>query len=128
MHTSINDYDTTAITNEVNEWKKHNKYGNYDLSNKASGVAVLALENIVADDGSIMIFEIHKVSKKGFLRRKIGWIVQLYSKSSPDDDPIKHGCVSASTLVGAIQQAHLDVKHGFLSIADFHLSVDAFLE
>lgn len=128
MHTSINDYDLAAITNEVSEWKKHNKYGDYDISGKASGVAVLALENIAAGDGSIMIFEIHKVSKKGFLRKKTGWIVQLYSKLAPESEPTKHGCVSASTLVGAIKQAHLDVKYGFMSIADFDLSVRAFLE
>lgn len=128
MHASINDYDLAAITNEVNIWKKHKKYGDYDISGKVSGVAVLALENIAAGDGSIMIFEIHKVSKKGFLRRKTGWIVQLYSKSASDSEPTKHGCVSASTLVGAIHQAHLDVKHGFMSIADFNLSVGAFLE
>ncbi|WP_299606100.1 hypothetical protein [uncultured Tateyamaria sp.] len=128
MHTSINDYDLAAITNEVNEWKKHNKYGDYDISGKASGVVVLALENIAAGDGSIMIFEIHKVSRKGLLRRKTGWIVQLYSKSAPKSEPTRHGCVSGSTLVGAIHQAHLDVKHGFMSVADFDLSVGAFLE
>lgn len=128
MHTSINDYDLAAITNEVNEWKKHTKYGDYDISGKASGTTVLALENIAAGDGSVMIFEIHKVTKKGLLRRKVGWIVQLYSKTSPESESTKHGCVSASTLVGAIQQAHLDVKCGFMSIADFDLSVAAFLE
>lgn len=128
MHTSINDYDLAAITNEVSEWKKHNKYGDYDISSKASGVAVLALENIAAGDGSTMIFEIHKVSKKGFFGSKTGWIVQLYSKSNPSSEPTRHGCVRASTLVGAIHQAHLDVKHGFMSVADFDLCVAAFLE
>ena len=117
MHAPINDYDLAAITNEVNEWKKYGKYGDYDISSKASGISVIALENIAAGDGSTMVFEIHKVTKKGFLWRKIGWIIQLYSMPSPNDDPMKQGCVWACTLTGAIHEAHLDVKHGFMSIA-----------
>ena len=69
-----------------------------------------------------MVFEIHKLGKRGLVRTKTFWVVQLYSAIGPDGPLDRRGCVWGRTCVSAIFDAHLDVKHGFLSVADFEMA------
>ena len=89
---------------------------------RGDGVARVCLENIAAMDGSLMVFEIHKLGTKGFLWTKAFWVVQLYSASDASGPLKKRGCVWGKTCVSAIHEAHIDVKYGFMSIADFEMA------
>ena len=121
----INDFDLAAITHDVNNWQSHGKFAAYDIAERRQGVARVCLENLAAADGSLMVFEIHKLGKKGFLRTKVFWVVQLYSTRDAEDTLERRGCVWGKTCVSAIHEAHVDVKHGFISIADFAMATSA---
>jgi hypothetical protein len=69
-------------------------------------------------DGSVALFEIHKIAHKGWFGRKAYWVVQLYSQL-PSGDVVKMGCVSEKVLAYAISSAEHDLKDGFISICDF---------
>ena len=118
----INSFDLAAITNDVDNWRSHGKHASCDITRSQEGVATVCLENLAAADGSLMVFEIHKLGKRGLLRNKAFWVVQLYSAVGPDGPFEGRGCVWGKTCVSAIFDAHLDVKHGFLSIADFEMA------
>ena len=119
---SISDFDLAAITHDVDNWQSHGKFGAYDITERRRGVARVCLENLATADGSLMVFEIHKLGRKRFLRTRAFWVVQLYSTRDAEGTLERRGCVWGRTCVGAIHEAHLDVKHGFLSIADFGLA------
>ena len=119
---NINDFDLAAITLDVDNWQSHGKLASYDITRRQQGIAMVCLENLAAADGSLMVFEIHKLGKRGLLRTKAFWVVQLYSAVDPDAPLKRRGCVWGKTCVSAIHEAHIDVKHGFLSVADFEMA------
>ena len=118
----ISDFDLSAITHDVEKWQTHGKFASYDITRRREGVAKIFLENLAAEDGSLMIFEIHKLGRKGLFRMKAFWVVQLYSALDTNGSLERHGCVWGKMCVSAIHQAHLDVKYGFMSIADFEMA------
>ena len=118
----INRFDLAAITHDVDNWRSHGRYASCDLARTEEGVATVSLENLAAGDGSLMVFEIHKLGKRGLVRNKAFWVVQLYSAIGPDEHLDRRGCVWGKTCVSAIFDAHVDVKHGFLSVADFEMA------
>ena len=118
----INDFDVAAIHHDVDNWQSHGKFASYDITGRQQGIARVGLENLAAGDGSLMVFEIHKLGKRGFLWTKAFWVVQLYSAVDPDGPLDRRGCVWGKTCVSAIHEAHIDVKHGFLSVADFEMA------
>ena len=119
---NINDFDLAAITNEVNDWKSHGKFASYDISQRHQGLAWICLENLAAADGSIMVFEIHKLGSKRLFRTKAFWVIQLFSALYLDGPVERHGCVLGKMLVSAIQAAHNDVGHGFVSVMDLTMA------
>lgn len=127
QHSEINDYDLAAINNQVNKWQTHGKYAAQDISRRSQGVAFLILENVFAADGTYAILEIHKLAKSGFFRTKAAWVIQMHKSADLKAPSEKKGCVRGSMLVSAIMEAELDMKHGFISVADFNLSAAAAL-
>ncbi len=124
----VNDFDLAAITNEVNKWQSHGKYASYDISRRDSGNIIMTLENVFSTIPEIVIFDIHKMGRKGFLGTKTFWVIQLCSATGLEGPFEKHGCSAAKSLAGALTKAQKDVKFGFMSIVDFQLAVDAMLE
>ena len=118
----INGFDLAAITNDVDDWRSHGKYASCDTTRTHEGVATVSLENLAAGDGSLMVFEIHKLGKRGLVHTRSFWVVQLYSAVGPDGPLARRGCVWGKTSVSAILDAHRDVRHGFLSVADFEMA------
>ena len=118
----INDFDLAAITHDVDNWRSHGKFASYDISRRTQGVATVVLDNLAAADGSLMVFEVHKLGRRRFFRVRPFWVVQLYSSPDASGPFEKHGCVWGKMCVSAIHEAHLDVKHGFLSIANFQMA------
>ena len=72
-----------------------------------------------------MVFDLHKIARPGWFGDKAHWIVQLSSKE-PGTESEKHGCVTGKTQAHALSAAEIDLKHGFLSVADFELSAEAY--
>src|SRR3989344_3368839 len=96
---------------------------NYDLA---------AIHNFVSDDwikndGSKVLFEIHKLSKQRFLFfNKVKWIIQLYSCSAGENKYIKKGCTVGNRLVSALHYAGVEVKYDFSSLLTFEFASDGF--
>ncbi len=126
MNNIINKFDVSVITDEVNLWKRHKRYAYCDTSTCESGIAYLSLEKMWPINGTIVTFEIHKISRSGLFARKAGWIIQIYSVGKKREEVTKHGCVSAHSLYRAITLAKNDVKCGFSSVEDFELCLEGF--
>ncbi len=124
----INDFDLSGITNEVNKWQDHGKYASYDISTRNSGKAKMWLENVFANDGSVVEFIIHKFGKKGMFRTKSFWVIELFSGPSSKGPMERHGCIPAKTLAGALTEAMRDIEFRFMSKVDFDLAVGAMTE
>ncbi|WP_420336254.1 hypothetical protein [Roseibium sp.] len=127
MRLPINDYDLAAITNEVSVWKSEGYFAEYDIEHRRGGLATLSLENIFLFDGSITIYEIHKIGRKGFLGKKSRWVIQLNSVYPYSRELVQHGCITGTMLAITINDAQKDVRHGFLSILDLDSAIESVL-
>ncbi|MPZ37243.1 MAG: hypothetical protein GEU95_04140 [Rhizobiales bacterium] len=123
-HLGFNDYDIAGITNAITRYKSAGLRADYDITDKAAGVVRIVLENPVSRDGSLVVFDVHKVGRRGWFRDKANWVVQLASKQ-PGTDLQQHGCVSGTMQAFALSAAEVDLKHGFLSKATFDLCADS---
>jgi hypothetical protein len=120
-HLAINDFDMAAVTEAVRRYKAAGLSADFDISRQQEGVVTIGFQNPVTRDG-LVVFEIHKVAHRGWLKEKAHWVVQLYSRTPTSDGLERKGCVAGKMLVYAIHAAEVDLKHGFLSICDFELA------
>jgi hypothetical protein len=125
-HLAFTEFDMAGITNTVTRYKEAGLQADFDINDKQLGVVGIALENPIRRDGTIVIFEIHKLAKPGLFGRKAHWVVQLYSQDGGPSSRIKRGCVAASMQAYAISSAEKDLYHGFVSVADFDLAAIAY--
>ena len=120
-HLPFSEFDMAGITTAVNRYKSAGLRADYDIQDKAAGVVKIALENPMSRDGSFVFFEIHKLTRPGWLGEKAWWVIQLWSKGL-DDVSKKHGCVSGRTQAYALTEAETDLHFNFMSICDFELA------
>ena len=73
-------------------------------------------------DGSLVVFEVHKLTRPGWFGEKAWWVVQLWSKSPDGDGDEKRGCVSGKIQAVALTEAETDLRFNFMSICDFELA------
>lgn len=125
-HLPFTEFDMAGITNAVTRYKDAGLQADFDITDKQSGVVGIAFENPAKRDGTLVIFEIHKVAKPGWFSRKAHWVVQLYSQDGGPSSRTKRGCEAASMQAYAISSAEKDLYHGFMSIADFELAAIAY--
>jgi hypothetical protein len=121
-HLQFNEFDMAGVTNAVSRYEEAGLRADYNITDRGAGVVSIVFENPMTRDGSLVIFDIHKVARPRWFGKKAHWVVQLSSKHLGVEAPTKHGCVEGSTQAHALSAAELDLKHGFLSIADFELA------
>lgn len=124
-HLPFNEFDMAGITTSVNRYKSAGLAADYDVGDKSNGVVRILFLNPVLRDGSIVIFEVHKIARPGWLREKAWWVVQLWSQA-PNELPQKRGCVSDKTQAHALHEAELDLQFNFMSICDFELAATGY--
>ncbi|MBX9773980.1 MAG: hypothetical protein K2Y71_06160 [Xanthobacteraceae bacterium] len=125
-HLPFNEFDIAGITNAVSRYKGAGLRADYNIDEKAAGIVRIVFENPMAQDGSLVVFDIHKVARPGWFGDKAHWVVQLSSKQVETNALTKHGCVRGQTQSLALLAADVDLKHGFLSVADFELASEAY--
>lgn len=123
-HRPFNEFDMAGVIELVNRYKAAGLDADQNVDNKERGVVRVAFENPVSRDGSIVIFDVHKLSRRKFAFRRVHWIVQLCSRDSSGVFK-QHGCVAAPTQANALHKAEVDLKHGFLSVKDFSMASKA---
>ena len=96
-HLAFNEFDMAGIANAVNRYKEAGLRANYSIEEKVAGVVRIVFENPITRDGSLVVFDVHKVAKPGWFGDKAHWVVQLFSKEPGADTPTKHGCVRGKT-------------------------------
>lgn len=121
----FNEFDISGVTNTANEFKKAGLVADYDLSEGRTGVVRLITDNWLRSDGPRVLFEIHKLGKRGFLRVNAKWVIQLYSIERPYETLTKRGCSMGSYQMAAIHNAMRDVQQNFLSILDLEFACEA---
>jgi hypothetical protein len=109
----------------LNRYKAAGLRADYNIDQKAAGIVRVVFENPMTRDGSLVVFDVHKVARPGWLGDRAHWVVQLSSKQSGVGTLTQHGCVAGKTQAHALSAAELDLKHGFLSVADFELAATA---
>jgi hypothetical protein len=118
----INEYDLTAMTNAVNRYQAAGFTASYDSANRDQGTVGLMFRNPVRQDGSVVMFEIHKFKGRGFLLKRTLWVIQLYDMATLESEPVRKGCAFGSMLVSALTMAEKDVQHNFLSVLTFEMA------
>jgi hypothetical protein len=114
-HLPFDDLDMSGIRDAVNRYKKAGFHADNSTHQKREGIVRIAFANPYQPDGSIVIFEVHKLAQRTFFREQTYWVVQLFSQA-PEESVIKRGCVAADTLDDAISNAESD---GFVSVTIF---------
>jgi len=123
----VNDFDLSAVTNEVIKWQSHDKFAVQDVSRRDDGVVLMVLENVFSRIPQFTYYEIHKLGRKRFFGTKTFWVIQLYTAPRPDGPLEKRGCVFGKMLVTALRAAQRDVELGYLSVTDFGPAVEAMM-
>ena len=62
-HLPFNEFDMCATTNAVNRYKGAGLWVDYNVKQKGTGVVSIVLENPVTQDGSLAIFDVHKLAR-----------------------------------------------------------------
>jgi len=123
-HLPLNEFDLAGVTAAVNRYQSVGLKADYDFRCRNDGIAVISFENPMRQDGSIAIFDVHKIARQGFLRTRAYWVVQLYSKITEGAVAMPHGCVYGSTQAVALSEAEQDVRAGFLSVLAYRDAID----
>jgi len=121
-HAAINEFDLAAVTNAVTTYQSAGLTAVYDASNRSDGIVMLTFSNPIRRDGGLVIFEIHKFRRSGFILKKNHWVIQLWSVGTLDAAPQRKGCAFGSMLVRALTMAELDVQANFLSVVTFAMA------
>ncbi|MGK7058055.1 hypothetical protein AB4853_16460 [Bradyrhizobium sp. 1050_B9_N1_2] len=121
----INEFDLSGITNAVNRYKAAALQADYNIDDREKGIVRIAFTNPETRDGTLVIFEIHKISRPGWIGRKAHWVIQMLSRDVAGRIE-RRGCVAASNQATVISKAEADVHHGFISAADFDLASRAY--
>jgi hypothetical protein len=125
-HLPFSEFDMAGISNAVGRYKEAGLRADYNIAEKAAGIVRIVFENPTTPDGSLIVFDVHKVARPGWLvGDKAHWVVQLSSKQPGTKIIEQHGCVTGKTQAHALSAAEIDLKHGFLSVANFELSAQA---
>jgi hypothetical protein len=119
-HLPFNDFDMAGVTNLVTLYKGAGLQANCSIEEKDKGIVRIAFQY---PDGLIVVFDIHKIAKSGFFRKKPHWVIQLHSQA-PSQELKRQGCVSAVTQAHVIRAAEEDIKHGFVSVCTFETAAD----
>lgn len=112
----INDFDLTAITNEVNRWKSNGAQADYDILDRDRGAVALFLQNVFRNDGSFIGMDIFKIEFPRFLGKRSAWVIQLFDLESRMGPAEMKGCIARKSLSGAITEAIIDVKYNYMSV------------
>lgn len=118
-HLPFNEFDMAGITTAVTRYKSAGLWADFNVEARERGVVRITLENPVKRDGSFALFELHKLARRGFLRKKVYWVIQMYSQQGKTAVPVPHGCVFGTTQAVALSEAEWDLRFGFLSVLKF---------
>ena len=124
-HLPFNDFDMAGVTSAVTRYKSAGLCSDYNIEQKNEGIVRIRFENPVRKDGSFAIFELHKLARRGLLRKKAHWVVQMHSQRDGAAPTVPHGCAWGSIQAKALSEAEIDLKHNFLSIVSFEMAAEA---
>jgi hypothetical protein len=121
-HLPFNEFDMSAITNVVNRYKGAGLRADYNMARKVAGVVSIVLEDPMKRDGSLAVFEVHKLARPTWFGNRAWWVVQLWSQSVQSRMAEKRGCVTGKTQARALVEAETDLRCNFISRCDFELA------
>ena len=123
-HLPFNEADLAGVTNTVNRYKNVGLKVCCTTEKKLDGFVTVAFENPVTLE-SFVVFQVHKLARKAWFRKRPYWQIQLYSRELDSEEATKRGCVSADTLIGALLAAENCVRNKFLSGREFKVTSEA---
>ena len=115
----------SAITNAVSRYKDAGLLADYNIEKKAAGVVSILFENPTTRDGSLVVFEVHKLAGRGWFGVRARWVVQLRSRRAESATAEKQGCVAGRMLTHALTEAENDALLGFRSTRNFESALKA---
>jgi hypothetical protein len=124
-HLPFNEFDMAAITNAVSRYKDEGLLADYNIEQKAAGVVSILFENPTTRDGSLVVFEVHKLARRGWFGVRARWVVQLRSRRAGSATAEEQGCIAGRMLTHALTEAENDVLLGFRSTRNFELASKA---
>jgi len=109
-HLPFNEFDMCAVTNAVNRYKGAGLWADYNIEQKAAGVVGIALENPMTRDGSLALFEVHKLARPGWFGERAMWVVRLSSQPLGSEVGETQGWVTGKTQARALMRAEIHMR------------------
>jgi len=112
MHLAYSERDLLGVKIVVDGWKKKGFIGQLNTNSSGQGFVSITTRNWVAEDGTFVTIELHKVSDgTGFLGgQKSTWVSRLLTHpDSSCSSPTVHGCFQSPTQPHALDRAIKDV-------------------
>ena len=109
-HLPFKEFDMCAITNAVNRYKGAGLWADYNLEQKAGGVVSIVLENPMMRDGSLVVFEVHKLARPTWFGQRALWVVQLWSRPPGSKAAETRGCVTGKIQAHALREAEAHLR------------------
>jgi hypothetical protein len=73
-------------------------------------VVSIVLENPMAGDGSLALFEVHKLARPTWFGQRALWVVQLWSQPPGSKAAETRGCVTGKTQAHALTEAETHLR------------------
>jgi len=109
-HLPFNEFDMCAITNAVSRYKGAGLWADYNVKRKGTGVVSIVLENPVTKDGSLAIFDVHKLARPVWFGVRALWVVELWSQQPGRKAAETLGCVTGKTQAHALLEAETRMR------------------
>ena len=112
MHLAYSERDLFGVKIVVDGWKKKGFAGQLNTNTSNQGFVSVTTRNWVADDGTFVTIELHKVSAgaKFLGGQKSTWVSRLLTHpDSSRSSPTVHGCFQSPTQPHALDRAIMDV-------------------
>src|SRR5262245_55494175 len=109
-HLPFNEFDMCAVTNAVNRYKGAGLWADYNIEQKAAGVVGIVLENPMTRDGSLTVFEVHKLARPAWFGKRAMWVVGLWLQPPGSALGETRGWVTGKTQAHALMRAEIHLQ------------------
>ena len=120
-----NEFDMAAITDKIKLFNKAGLRAHYDSKKREEGIVSIITQNPINMDGTLLIYEIHKVGKEKLIGKEVIWIIRLLTQEDQYSEKIEQAYCYGGRQVQAIVEADLQVQNNFPSILTWDQIIEA---
>ena len=114
-----------AITDKIKLFNNAGLTAHYDSKKREEGIVSIITQNPINMDGTLLIYEIHKVGKQKLIGKEVIWIIRLLTQEDQNSEKIEQAYCYGGRQVQAIVEADHQVQNNFPSILTWDQIIEA---